>query len=351
MNCVMNSPEHLQTNLFENEEIVTWSDIHFGKSNNSILHNERCLSFIKWMISEAKARGITKSVFMGDYFHNRASLNVQTLDYGLEGMSLINDNFEDTYWIVGNHDLYFRDNRNVASTSIAHRFPNVHFINEPMHIGNCSFWPWLVGDDWKKVNADKSKYAFGHFEVPNFYLNSMVKMPDHGDVKITSFKNQDLVFSGHFHCRQQQKNVVYTGNCFPHNYSDAWDDKRGVMFLEWNKKPEYKTWPDQPVYRTLMLSQVLLNPPKYLTKNTYAKITIDVNLDFEELHFIKEKFVDVIGVCELTFVQMKADISGDDSTQLDSDLRSIDEIFIDNLDTIDSKTLDRELLKAIYLGL
>ena len=36
---------------------------------------------------------------------------------------------------------------------------------------------WLVGDEWKKIPKIKSKYMFGHFELPTFKLNAMVEMP------------------------------------------------------------------------------------------------------------------------------------------------------------------------------
>ena len=29
----------------------------------------------------------------------------------------------------------------------------------------------------------KSKYIFGHFELPNFYMNAMVQMPDTGELQ------------------------------------------------------------------------------------------------------------------------------------------------------------------------
>ena len=53
------------------------------------------------------------------------------------------------------------------------------------------------------------------------------------------FEHQEYVFTGHFHKRQVKDNIIYTGNAFPHNFSDAWDDERGWMFLEWGKEPEF----------------------------------------------------------------------------------------------------------------
>ena len=32
---------------------------------------------------------------------------------------------------------------------------------------------------------------FGHFELPNFYMNAMITMPDHGGLKEEKFKHPD----------------------------------------------------------------------------------------------------------------------------------------------------------------
>ena len=49
---------------------------------------------------------------------------------------------------------------------------------------------------------------FGHFELPSFYMNAMVQMPDHGELRAEDFKNQSYVFSGHFHKRQHKENYI-----------------------------------------------------------------------------------------------------------------------------------------------
>ena len=51
-----------------------------------------------------------------------------------------------------------------------------------------------------------------------------------------------------------RNNIVYIGNAFPHNYSDAGDTERGMMWLEWDAEPEFITWPEQPTYYNLYLT-------------------------------------------------------------------------------------------------
>ena len=90
------------------DKAVVFTDIHLGNKNNSRLHNQDCEDFIIWMIDEAKKRGITKCIFMGDWHHHRATINVSTLNYTVSNLRRLNDSFEQVIMIMGNHDLYYR---------------------------------------------------------------------------------------------------------------------------------------------------------------------------------------------------------------------------------------------------
>ena len=158
---------------------------------------------------------------------------------------------------MGNHDLFYRDKREISSVVFADEIPNIKVVNEWIIQDDVAIIPWLVGDEWKKVQKVKCKYMFGHFELPHFKMNAMVEMPDIGNIRSDHFKNVGHVFTGHFHKRQHSGNISYIGNPFPHNFADVWDDDRGAMFLEWDKQPEYKIWQDAPKYRSIDLSKLL----------------------------------------------------------------------------------------------
>ena len=97
------------------DKAILFTDIHFGMKNNSRHHNQDCEDFIIWMIDEAHKRGIKKCFFLGDWHHNRASINVSTLNYTTSNLRRLNDNFEQVIMITGNHDLYYREKREIHS--------------------------------------------------------------------------------------------------------------------------------------------------------------------------------------------------------------------------------------------
>ena len=68
----------MNDNLFK--KLAYFTDIHFGMRNNAQQHNKDCSDFVDWFILEAKERGCETCIFGGDWHHNRASLNISTMN-------------------------------------------------------------------------------------------------------------------------------------------------------------------------------------------------------------------------------------------------------------------------------
>jgi len=337
------------TNLFKKAAVFT--DIHFGLKSNSQLHNEDCLNFVKWATAKAREEGCETAMFLGDWHNNRASINIVTLNYSLKALEHLNGNFDKVYFIPGNHDLYYRDKRDIQSVEWARHLPNVEICNDWFNSGDVIIAPWLVGDDHKRIPKLNAKYMFGHFELPHFYMNAMVQMPDHGEVKREHFGNFEHVFTGHFHKRQSHKNITYIGNCFPHNYADAGDDERGMMILEWGKEPEYHAWPDQPRYRVLGLGAILNNPDDILKQGMHVRVNLDIDISYEEANFIKETFIGQYKLREITLIPQKNTDIEQYEIQGNVAFESVDQIVTNQLTAIASEHYDNKLLLDIYRNL
>lgn len=332
------------------KKIACITDIHFGLKSNSQQHNQDCEDFIDWYIETAKKEGCDTGIFLGDWSHNRNSINIVTLDFSLRCLEKLGKAFNQFYFITGNHDLYYKDKRDIHSVNFGRHVPGIEIVDRPLHLDDVTIFPWLVGDEWKNVEKCKSRYVFGHFELPSFYMNAMVQMPDHGEIQPSHFKNQEYMFTGHFHKRQTNKNIVYIGNCFPHNYADAWDDDRGMMVLEWGGKPKYIKWPGAPEYRNVKLSDLLNNTDELLNNRSYIRATIDVPISYEEALFIKEKFIEDYKIRELTLIPEKKEL--EITSEINIGLfESVDQIVSSQIVGIDSSNFDKNLLLDIYNNL
>jgi DNA repair exonuclease SbcCD nuclease subunit len=334
------------SNLFKKAAVFT--DLHLGLKSNSTLHNEDCWNFVQWMVKKAKEEGCETCLFLGDYHNHRASINILTLNYSLKCLEHLNDNFEHVYFIPGNHDLYYRDRRDIQSVEFAKHLPRVTICNDWFTAGGVTIAPWLCGDDHKRLATMSGRYLFGHFELPGYLMNAMVEMPDHGEVRREDFNNFGQVYTGHFHKRQTKKNITYIGNAFPHNYADAGDDERGMMILEWDQESEYHAWPDQPTYRVYGLANLIDNAPALLAPKMHVRVNLDIEISYEEANYIKETFVGQYNLREMSLIPNKTAGVSEDLAPGDVQFESVDQIVVDQITNIDSEFYDSKLLLQIY---
>jgi DNA repair exonuclease SbcCD nuclease subunit len=336
-------------NLFK--KVACFTDIHFGLKSNSGTHLRDCEEFVDWYIENAKKEGCDTGIFLGDWSHNRNSLNLITLDTSIRCLEKLGAAFEQFFWFPGNHDLFYKDKRDIHSSAFGKHIPGVTVVEGVTTIGDVTLVPWLVGDEWKTISQVKSKYMFGHFELPLFYMNAMVQMPDHGELQASHFTHQDYVFSGHFHKRQSRGKIHYIGNAFPHNFADSWDDERGMMIMDWGGEPKYINWDNCPKYRHVKLSDLIDKKDTIMQSKMHLKVNLDIDISFEEANFIKETFTNDYDIREISLIQDKINLEGTYEDNPDTKFESVDQIVSEQLINIESEQFDKKVLLDIYNNL
>jgi DNA repair exonuclease SbcCD nuclease subunit len=336
-------------NLFK--KVACFTDIHFGLKSNSGTHLRDCEEFVDWYIDNAKKEGCDTGIFLGDWSHNRNSLNLITLDTSIRCLEKLGAAFEQFFWFPGNHDLFYKDKRDIHSSAFGKHIPGVTVVEGVTTIGDVTLVPWLVGDEWKTISQVESKYMFGHFELPLFYMNAMVQMPDHGELQASHFTHQDYVFSGHFHKRQSRGKIHYIGNAFPHNFADSWDDERGMMTMDWGGEPKYINWDNCPKYRHVKLSDLIDKKDTIMQSKMHLKVNLDIDISFEEANFIKETFTNDYDIREISLIQDKINLEGTYEDNPDTKFESVDQIVSEQLINIESEQFDKKVLLDIYNNL
>ena len=329
------------------KKLAVFTDIHFGLKSNSKLHNDDCEEFVDWFIEQAKKEGCETGMFCGDWHHNRNSVNITTMDSSIRSLEKIGKAFENFYFFPGNHDLYYKDSRDIQSTEFGRFIPGITMVNKITVKDDVAMVPWLIGDEWRSIGKLKCKYMFGHFELPHFLMNAMVEMPDTGELKASDFEKQEYVFSGHFHKRQVKNNIHYLGSPMPHNYADVDDDERGMMILEWGKQPRYLNWYNCPKYRNIKLSTLLDKTKEIMKPKIHLRVTLDIDISYEEASFIKETFIKEYNCREITLIPSKRDEEINSDLDLTS-FESVDEIVAKELDSIESDSYNKKTLMDIY---
>lgn len=335
--------------LFKKATVFT--DIHFGKKNNERKFNIDCEEFVKWFIEESKKFGSEICIFLGDWHDNRKFINVSTLNFSNTSLQLLSESFDEVFIVVGNHDLFYREKREIHSVEFAKNLKNIRVINNIETIDECSFVPWIMKDEISEVKKINSKFMFGHLEIASFMMNSRIEVGDEALLKPDDLKNNDYVFSGHFHKRQKNKNIIYIGSAFPHNFSDNFDIERGMMFLEWNGNFSFKSWPNQPKYYSFELSK-FDEYKNLIDNNCYVRIIIDIDLNYEESAKFREGFMKNFQVRDISLTPFRKEIPENfcEDNKVYDKIKTIDEIVIESLKTLEDDN-DPNLLIDIYNSL
>lgn len=340
---------------------ATMTDIHFGAKLNSEQHNQDCLEFIDWFCKNVKKDPSIDHVnFLGDWHENRNALNISTLNYSYRGAEKLNKLGIPVYFIIGNHDLYHRHNRDMYSVIPFREFKNFTVINEPVLMKNIGddvlYSPYLFADEYPQLIKYKNvKTWWGHFEFKGFYITGYnVKMESGPDPQ--EFSGPSHIFSGHFHKRQANENIVYVGNCFPFTFGDAGDNQRGMMIYDHKKDTcDFLDWPNCPKYVKTTLSEIL-QPNAKLPKGSRVSVDLDIPISFEESNFLRKTFIEKNELREFSMEENSSikHVMEETTTDIDweeNKLTSVDDLVLHMLKDIDSDHIDNKKLINIYTDL
>lgn len=341
-------------------KIAMWTDQHWGAKGNSKQHNDDCLDYMQWFIDNVKRLKCDTLVFMGDWFENRNAINVGTLNASFRGLQMVNELGLPIYFCIGNHDLYHRGNRAEFSTYHFSQFSNIILVNEPHFSNDLAFFPYIFNSEYPEAVAqimkNKSKYVFGHFEFRNFIVTGSDRRIEHGPDH-TAFSAPDYIFSGHFHKRQMNDNVIYIGNTFPTNYGDAWDDARGMATLDTDTgEIDFINWEDCPKYRKVKLSDVLSGTISSFPPKCRVRCTIDVDIAYSDAQALREELAKELQLREFSLEENtseKRDALENDEDIGDFDLSSLNNAVVQMLETgvTGTSTINAQKLIKIYEAL
>ncbi len=283
--------------FFEEKKIALFTDIHIGIHKDSVHWHQIALNWADWFISEIKKRNIKNVLFCGDFFHDRSSLDLTTLQVG----SQIIQKFEDfnLVMLAGNHDSYYKNNASINSLSPFKSKKNIFVVDEkPILLKNkisVCLCPWGTSNE----DILECDLLAGHFEIQNFKMNSF-KVCDHGFESGSILNKAQLILSGHFHLREHRhyennKSILYLGSPYQMDFGEREQikgfyildtDTLQVEFFENLLSPKhYKIKVSDILNSTLDKSTLPL-----LLNNNFIALDVDKKIDTQTLDLIVSKF-------------------------------------------------------------
>jgi DNA repair exonuclease SbcCD nuclease subunit len=340
-------------------KIAFINDSHFGARNDSPIFLEHFLSYYeKEFFPYLEKNGITTVVHFGDLLDRRKYVNFHTLSaVQSRFMDKIDSMNLEFYCIVGNHDTYFRNTNHVNSVSELFK-SKMHVISSPTEItlGGVSFvaLPWInksnYDDSLALINSSSAEYAIGHLEIAGFQVLRGVTHEEGLDVAV--FSKFDKVFSGHFHCKQADKNVEYLGTQYQITFNDLNERKGFHIFDTDTRELEYIRNPNK------IFCQIRYDDKNYEMLETeydqYKESFVKVIVEHKSNPIVFDTFIQSlydVGVYELSIIEdysdqqtMSAsveDVSKDTLTLINEE--------VDKMETIDNKLKLKKMIHDLYI--
>ncbi len=213
-------------------------DTHLGLYGDSDVWHKVALDLFKEIHDTCVRQNIETIIHLGDFFHNRKSMNTKTQHVAHEIADMLNG--LKLLVIVGNHDTYYKNNILPTSLIIFRKYNNIQIISTPIFLeNNIILVPW-----GSEIPPTHYKYCMGHFEIAGFHMNdSYVCKKGDDPSKFSSFQK---VFSGHFHTPSTQGKITYLGSPFQQSFHDAGSTRGYYIFengeldlIEFRKYPHF----------------------------------------------------------------------------------------------------------------
>jgi DNA repair exonuclease SbcCD nuclease subunit len=278
------------------DKVCCIADLHIGVHQNSIFWHETALKWAKWLKEELNEKGIKDIFILGDLYHYRDEIAVNTIHVVNQILRMWSD--FNIVILVGNHDAFYKDRSDVNSLSILDGWKNILVISEPttyIILGKAvTFLPW--GASPKDV--EKSDVLFGHLEIESFKMNSH-KHCDHGMKTSDLLKKADLIMTGHFHLRDERKyddkTILYVGNPFEMDFGDVGSTKGyyildfndlAYTFFENNLSPKHKKL---SITELLNFKSLSATEVKEFVNNNIVKLAVDKKISSDNIELLIQK--------------------------------------------------------------
>lgn len=336
-------------------KICLLGDTHFGVRNDSkIFHGHMNKFYSEVFFPTLRERNIKTIFQFGDLFDRRKYVNFYTLEQCRKYFfdELVNEGIE-MVTLLGNHDIFWREKLDVNSPSLLlEKYDNISVVDTARSVMGIDLIPWICKDNEQDVlnfiKFSSSNICFGHFELKGFEM--MRGIENHDGMDRSVLAKYKKVYSGHFHTKSDQDNVMYLGTPYELFWNDYNDPKGFYIFdtetheIEFiqNKDPMFiKFYYDDSKDVKIDSSQV---------KDKYVKLVVLNKKDFS----LFDKVVDGLynnNPAELKIIEDMSEFEAevaDDNLNIEDTLSLLSD-YVDAVDTDADKVKLKTILKELYV--
>ena len=340
-------------------KVIIITDQHFGARNDSIAFLDFYQKFYdNTFFPTLDASGIDTVLVLGDTFDRRKYVNFYALD---RAKKMFFDKLEErgitVYMLAGNHDTYFKNTNEVNSPDLLlAEYTNIEVIDEPKTINVNGFevcmLPWICPENYTQsldeIKNTTATLCMGHLEIAGFAMYR--GMESHEGFSAETFNKFDLVFSGHYHHRSNDRNIYYLGNPYELTWQD-YNDPRGFHLFDFATRQLDFIENPYRMFERLEYTDKEVEPVDLDTldlKEKYVKLVVLEKTDFYKF----DKFIQKLynkGCHEIKIVE---DFSEFQEGEINEEINLEDTVsvlsnYIESIET----DVDKEKIKSYMRGL
>jgi DNA repair exonuclease SbcCD nuclease subunit len=344
-------------------KIAIINDTHFGARNDSPFFLEQSLEFFeKTFFPYLKEHGIKTVLHLGDLLDRRKFINFNTLaQVKKRFFTPFIDNEINIHITVGNHDTYYKNTNSLNSLrELFYKESSfIHIHENPIELnfdGLCiGMVPWIAKDNEQEclsfIKKCKCPIVVGHFEIKGFQVINGVVHP-HG-ITEKEFNRFEMVLSGHFHMRQNGKNIYYLGTQYQLNFGDA-NTSKGFHVLDTDTRELKFIKNPIETFHTIKYDDEKETTKKLLSSDVsnYKNCFIKIIVSNKTKPYDFDKFIDslyAVPVQEVSIIEDYQEKQTETDIDIAEDTLSIINKEIDSLENIQNKTKLKVLVKDLYM--
>ena len=340
-------------------KIAIVTDLHFGARGDALTFVDYMDKFYTNTFFPAlQERGIKTILNLGDTFDRRKYINYNSLKRARQMFfDPIQKNDMAMFMLAGNHDTYYKNTNDTNSIDLLlNDYGNICTISEAMDItvdGRKIFMlPWICSDNYEqsmeRMNDTDAEICMGHLEIAGFVMHRGVK--SHGGLNAERFRKFGLVYSGHYHHRNNDGHIYYLGNPYELTWAD-YKDPRG--FHIWDTETMELEFIENPytMFERVEYDDVANDYTDYdasIMAEKYVKVIVNNKSDFKKF----DDFLKKIYKANPHDVRILEDFAEFQDGEIDEELNLEDTMniltsYVDSVET----TLDKEKITSFLRGL
>jgi len=241
-------------------------DVKYAFIADTHIENNRNLPFVmstfEWITKTLLEKKIDYLFILGDFVNSRFKFDILALNKAIEVLNAFQKNNLKVFLLLGNHERYYKST-DFSVTSIKPFEKHCIILNKVRTIIGDGFAFHIVpnvetivefNEIVSKIELNPKKYniLLAHTDIKGATTNDLYNIVSKEGISPDVLHRFDRVFLGHYHARQEIKNIIYVGSPVQLTHGEEFSVKGITIWDAKDNSIEFIENPNYEVYKTVL---------------------------------------------------------------------------------------------------